>query len=241
MVSPWKHQGPYPPASDSATSSSLLNTSPLKLMGTKRPQVSSCKSQGGAIKNKDQGFRFSMTLVQGWGHHARLAPVPSAIPSGKQEAAIWAGGSASLSISMVPSPGATLAGGELPAVPCPGRASWTLGAPSLIPLSSLRSDHLRGHPAVPPTYSTVQRSSIKRGRGTCDRRQEEGLCGLWVGMVEGALLAGGQSWTGWPSTVGPVSQSSASHYTCLLHLLGDWRVCDMEGSSPVKLMMAHPI
>lgn len=60
-----------------------------KLMGTKRPQISSCKHRGGATKNKDQDFEFSMTLMQGWGCHTYLAQFPS-MPFGEQEAAIWA-------------------------------------------------------------------------------------------------------------------------------------------------------
>lgn len=67
-----------------------------KLMGTKRPQVSSCKNWGGAIKNKDQGFGFSTTLAQGRGHRAYLAQLPWPRPSGKQEAAMGARGSVCL-------------------------------------------------------------------------------------------------------------------------------------------------
>lgn len=82
-------------------------------MVTKRPQVSSCKNRGGAIKNKDQGFGFSMTLGQGRGHRASLARFPWPVPSGKQEATMRAWGTASLTMGAAPSPGAALAGGEL--------------------------------------------------------------------------------------------------------------------------------
>lgn len=81
------------------TSPSLPQYLPPKLMGTKGPQVPSYKNQGGAIKNKDQGFEFSMTLMHGQGCHAYLAQFPS-MPFGKQEAAIWVQGNTCLTISM---------------------------------------------------------------------------------------------------------------------------------------------
>lgn len=37
------------------------------------------------MKNKDQDFEFSMTLMQGWGRHTYLAQFPS-MPFGEQEA-----------------------------------------------------------------------------------------------------------------------------------------------------------
>lgn len=113
-----------------------------------------------------------MTLVQGRGHRACLAQRPSPVPSGKQEAAIQAWGSASLNISMAPSPGAALAGGELTdlAVSVPSPELW--GPPSPVPPSSLRSDSLGGQELTqqpPQTCSTGQRG---KGEGTKDRGQE---------------------------------------------------------------------
>lgn len=54
-----------------------------------------------------------MTLGQGRGHLAYLAQFPWPMPSGKQEAAMRAWGSAGLTIRAVPSPGVALAGGKL--------------------------------------------------------------------------------------------------------------------------------
>lgn len=145
---------------------------PPKLTGTKSPQVSSYKSQGGAIKSKDQGFEFSMTLVQGRGHHAYLAQFPSSMPSGKQGAAIWEQDSASLTISMMPSPGAVCA--EPPEL-------WVL-KPNSYWLSEMTwSQRLGAHPTAPISAALHrgQDSGGKRGRGpsTEDRRTR---CEHWV-------------------------------------------------------------
>lgn len=89
-----RKRGVPTPAADSAFPPSPPPPPPLlppKLMGTKDAEkVSSYKNRRGTIKNKDQGFRFSMTLAQGRGHHAYLARSPSPVPSGKQEPVICA-------------------------------------------------------------------------------------------------------------------------------------------------------
>lgn len=171
---------------------------PPKLMGTKKPKVSSSKNRGGAIKNKDQGFGFSMTLVPRRRHHAYLAQFPPPMPSGKQEAAIGAGGSASLTISTAPSPARPL---PMQAA-CSEPPELCSREPSSPQLSEIRWAQRPGTHSAAPKPAALHRGSGSGGRGERDWRRKGGL---WVGGAVGESICRSKGSWDWAASRGGVN------------------------------------
>lgn len=139
-----------------------------------------------------------MTLGQGRGHRASLAQFPWPMPSGKQEAAMRAWGTASLTMGTAPSPGAALAGGELTALQVVRAQASELSAfPAPVALGDGRMDSLRGPELSqqPLSLQHEERSRLRREKGkemeTEHRRRERGPCGRCGGGVAGGQKAAG--------------------------------------------------